>query len=219
MRLVAALLGAAAILEAQAPLLPWEGASMPPWQPEAEGPDAPLVPPPPAERFRDLKVKLGPDGTLKVVDPKGTLRLVLGLPGRPTRVWRDGGRALEPAGQWTFPARTPLMEGRGELLLTPPDPRIALEGLLWILDDGERRLTVVHPATGKAVFLRLPDLEGPDLAFRPEGLEVRETLPVQGRQARRRWSLAWLALLPQFGILTMVPEAPRGTALVPFPRE
>ena len=63
-----------------------------------------------------------------------------------------------------------------------PDFRPALEGLLWILDDDESYLTVIHPATARVVYLPLPGGQDLDLAFHPDQLEVRGARP--GRLAR-----------------------------------
>lgn len=218
MRLVAfaLTLAQAAVLGAQIPKLPWVEAQLPPWiaQPVGALPLAPAPPIPTAAE--DLSLTLAPDGRVRVVDRKGTLRLSIGLPGRPVRVWRDGGQPLKPTGNWLFAARTPLSERQVSHLLTDPDPRTALSGLLWVLDDGERRLTVLHPATARVLFLRLPEGEEPELAFFPDHLELRARVG----EAVRRWTIPWAALLPHLARLGVGPSAlPRGTALQPFPKE
>lgn len=224
MRLGPSFLIAGALLEAQAvprqaQPLPWEAAPMPAWEwvsgGEAQAPPAPLS----EGQSGPLRLGLTPDGRLRVVDAQGTVRMSLGLPGRPARAWRDGGRVLEGVGPWAFPDRTPLQARRVEALLGAGDGRPGLEGLAWFLDDGERVVTVVHPATGRVVFLRLPEGEGFTLAFHPQHLELLEVPEPGGRIQGRRWRLPWLLLLPHLaGLLPAGPPA-RGTALVPFPRE
>jgi hypothetical protein len=102
------------------------------------------------------------------------------------------------------------------------DPRRGLGGLLWILDDSERVLTLVHPATGKVAFLPLPEAVGVDLCFLPTGLVVFERAPeglLQDRRVRR-WILPWVALVPVLAKLAPPAVPPRaGTALQPFPKE
>ena len=59
------------------------------------------------------------------------------------------------------------------------------------------------------------------LAFHPDRLEVLDA-PAQGeQQLRPTWSLYWLALLPQFIQLGKDSSAnkPKGTAVLPFPKE
>lgn len=198
------------------PKLPWEKALLPPWISQAEGQGEVPPAPPEAPEGRGLTLDLQPDGRLRVADRKGTLHLSMGLPGRPKRVWRDGGRPLEPTGHWPFPAQTPLSDKRISQLLTAEDPRATLSGLLWVLDDGERRLTVVHPATAKVLFLRLPEGESADLAFFPDHLEYRATTET----GPRRWALSWAAMLPHLAKLGPSPKSPpQGTALQPFPQE
>lgn len=200
----------------RAPRLPWEDANLPPWIAEPEGPavDPPTSPGVTGENL--LTLTLAPDGRIRVADRKGTLRMSLGLPGRPRRVWRDGGRPLESTGKWPFPDRTPLSERQIAQLLTGADPRVALTGLLWVLDDGERRLTVVHPATGRVLFLRLPEGEDPELAFFPDHLELR----ARAGDVLRRWSIPWAALMPHLARLGLAPfSGPKGTAFQPFPKD
>lgn len=203
-------------LSAQVPQLPWEDALLPPWISQSEGSTQEPSPPPAASAGKELSLDLRPDGRLRIADRKGTLRLSMGLPGRPRRVWRDGGQPLEPMGRWDFPDKTPFSERGIAQLLTAPDPRSALWGLFWVLDDGERRLTVVHPATAKVLFLRLPEGESPDLAFFPDHLEFR----ARTEGGPRRWSLPWAALLPHLARLgPTLKLPPRGTALQPYPSE
>lgn len=223
MRLVSLLLilhlGAAA---QPARILPWEGQPAPLWQGLFEElPDSP-APPPSLPTAPALRVRLGADGTLTVLDSRGIIRLRAGLPGRPVRVWRDGG-ILVP-GPWSaipFAAAdtNPLFS---DAYWAKADPRLGLSGLLWIQDDSERMLSLVHPATGKVAFLPLPEAAGVDLRFHPLGLVAAER-PADGAGPGgriRRWLLPWLALVPVMARLAPPPERPRaGTAMQPFPRE
>jgi len=73
-----------------------------------------------------------------------------------------------------------------------------------------------HPATAEVVYLPLPGGQDLDLAFHPDHLEVLE-----GHPPTATWTLHWLALLPQFIHLGQDAAAgkPKGTALLPFPKE
>jgi hypothetical protein len=63
-----------------------------------------------------VEVWLSGDGTLRIRDARGILRLRTGLPGRPLKVWRDGGLALAAvSGTWMFPDDSPLSQGPGGL--------------------------------------------------------------------------------------------------------
>lgn len=164
------------------------------------------------------------DGTMHLVGDKGVRRLRTGLPGRPLRVWRDAGIPIPLAGleaanaSWRFPGDTPLSRGIQTLPWGGDDFRIALTGLLWIIDDGEHFLTVVHPATARVLYLPLPP--GQDFALRvtPGYLELLENPREASTSAPRRWSLPWLALLPHFAKLARPDDiATPGTALIPFP--
>lgn len=224
MRLVAPFLSAllGGIAAAQAPrVLPWEGQPTPQWQGLFEEPaDSPPPPVPPQVVF--LKVRLGADGALRVADARGVIRLRTGLPGRPLRVWRDGGNPVPaPWAEIPFPAAAPNPI-LSRAFWSQEDPRRGLAGLLWVQDDGERMLSLVHPATGKVAFLPLPEGVGVDLAFLPTGLVAAER-PAEGSGPVgrvRRWLLPWVALVPVLARLAPPAEAPRaGTALVPFPQE
>lgn len=214
MRLVAILLTAALAASAQQGpgKLPWASAPSPPWKAGDCGPIPTPAPVPPAGG--SLQVRIAADGVLRVVDGRGMIRLRLGLPGRPLRAWRDGGRPLpDLAETFAFGTEPPLAKGLGALPVGAPDFRAALEGLLWILCDDGRTLTVVLPATSRVAYLPLPSAEGRELTFQPDRLEIRE--PGAGC-----WSLPWLTLLPQFIQLGQAgPARSTGTALVPFPRD
>ena len=217
----------AALAAAQTPNreLPWAAARALPWNP------GPIAPPdaqpgpeaPPAPQPQTLTVTLSQDGALRVTDDKGTILLRLGLPGRPLKLWRDGGTPLDPgAPTLRFPARTPLLAGIGGLRLGSADFRPALEGLLWILDDDERVITVVHPATARVAYLPLPGGRDLALVFHPDRLELQKNLPGPPPHPDQvSWSLPWLALLPQFVQLGQARPRPakEGTALLPFPKE
>jgi hypothetical protein len=189
-----------------------------PWKavPPTPDPPGPVAPGPAAAQT--LSVRITADGVVRIFEAKGLRRLRIGLPGRPLQVWRDGGIPVpHPFEPLAFPTETPLRKGVGTLPLTQPDFRPALQGLLWILDDGERGLTIVHPATAQVVRLDLPPVDGPSLRFYGDHLEVGGT--GQGEE-RVHFALPWVALLPQFLVLaTPAPAPPPGTALVPFPRE
>lgn len=224
MRLGAFLLIPAA-LTAQTPRsLPWDGTPEPPWEtavPGAPPPPLPVEPPPPAPVPQRL-VSLSGDGTLRISDPRGRVTLRLGLSGRPLRLLRDAGIPMTLADfPSLFPAETPLMQGLGSLPLAGDDFRTALKGLLWIVDDGERRITIVHPATHQVVYLPLPVGQDWEVHLYPDRLEVRERAsPVEARRETACWSVPWLILLPQFVRLSMPPAAGKpGTAFQPFPLE
>jgi hypothetical protein len=120
-----------------------------------------------------------------------------------------------------FPAETALTKGLGSLPLAGIDFRTALAGLLWILDDGERRITLVHPATHQWVYLPLPAGQDWEIYLYPDRLEVREkAFPLEERRETACWSVPWLILLPQFVKLSLPPpEGSPGTAFQPFPQE
>ncbi len=207
-----------ATLAAQSPRsLSWDKTPNLPWCaiPAEERPPLPERP-----QEGSLRVSLDPDGALKVVDAKGIILLRTGLPGRPKRLWRDGGHPLPgTSGTWNFPAETPLRTGLGALPLGQADFRPGLRGTLWIIDDEERLLTVLHPATSRVAYLPLPGGTGLDLQFLPDQLIVQQGPDGTGR-ASNAWSLPWLSLLPQFIFLgTPAPTPKPGTALIPFPKE
>ncbi len=222
MRLGALLLGGAALaassLAAQGrPALPWEKVLPLPWQ-------SGLVVPP-EEAPRQVEPVVGPvmvdvagDGTLRIRDVRGIVRLKTGLPGRPLKAWRDGGLPCPtPTGTWGFPVTSPLSSGLGGLQWAAVDFRPFLNGLLWILEDGEGFLTVVHPATAKAIHLPLPAGRDLRLRFLADRLEVVAGEVDKG--AARQWSLPWMALLPRLAVLGIRTDPSKaGTALAPFPK-
>lgn len=191
-------------------LLPWEQAARLPWQPLDRVPAG--VAPPTGPSAGGLTVRLDADGTLRVLEGKGLRRLLVGLPGRPVRAWRDGGIPLEaPFGAWTFPEDTPLSHGLGALAWEAEDLRPSLQGLLWVLEDGENHLTVLHPATGRLVHLPLPPGDFHEVGFQKDRLVVR----TGGRPPA--WSLPWVALMPAFIHLGSRDKAPpQGGVFNPF---
>jgi len=220
-RLVACLLTSAA-LTAQVPqigqgprALPWQSGSTPPWQTleSVPSPQSGVI----AASQGPISVRLSEDGTLEVWNGAGVRTLRVGLPGRPHKVWRDGGISVAGwNGTWAFPQTDPLSAGLGGLDWNAGDFRISLSGLLWIIEDGERVLTLVHPATAQVIYLPLPRGEDFELAFEPNRLVLKAGQGPAGHP--EAWALPWLALLPQFARLGPPALPPvRGTALKPFP--
>lgn len=166
-----------------------------------------------------MTATLSGDGTLRVSDARGLIRVLAGLPGRPLRAWRNGGTALPvPVGSWRFPGDAPLSRGLGNLQWCADDFRPFLRGLLWVLEDGEAFLSVVHPATARLIHLPLPPGRDLRIRFLPDRLQVAAGEVEPG--APRLWSIPWMGLLPRLAALGPHPTpAPVGTALAPFPRE
>ena len=216
MRLVAPFLSATALAAQKVPPLPWEAEGTLAWQ--ASSSEKPEVAPTPSRPAGSLRVRLTPDGSLHLLDAQGIVRLRLGLPGRPLRAWRDAGVPLSlQAAEHLFPEETPLKQGLKRLPIGEADFRPGLEGLLWILEDGERYLTVVHPATGQALHLPLPGGQGLEPAWGRERLELHQS--GTGDEESRHWSIPWLSLLPHFlRLATPPPAPPPGSALKPFPK-
>jgi len=217
-RLVPLLLSAALAATAQTPgKLPWDSAAALPWKAgpcdSAEsGPGTPSTGP--------LLVKLTQDGALRIIDGRGMILLRTGLPGRPLRLWRDAGVPVASyAAPLAFPRDTPVAKGVGGLPVGAPDFRPALQGLLWILADDGKMVTLIHPATARVCYLPLPSGRSFQLRFLPDRLELRETAPNPG-DGSDCWSLPWLALLPQFIQLGQENPAnrPSGNATVPYPK-
>lgn len=216
MRLVALLLSATALAAQKVPPLPWEAEGALAWQ--ASSPEKPEVVPTPSRPAGSLRVRLTPDGSLHLLDAQGIVRLRLGLPGRPLRAWRDAGVPLSlQAAEHLFPEETPLKQGLKSLPIGEADFRPGLEGLLWILEDGERYLTVLHPATCQILHLPLPAGQRFALFWKKDRLELRQ----EGETGELAcWSMPYLSLLPQLlRLATPVPAPPPGGALRPFPKE
>ncbi|MFN7958394.1 MAG: hypothetical protein U0P46_08750 [Holophagaceae bacterium] len=197
--------------------LPWEGLQPLDWQAVLGASTA--APYEAVPSSGPVEAQLSADGTLRIRDARGIIRLQTGLAGRPLRAWRDGGLPLPaPVGAWSFPADSPLSQGLGGLLWGAPDFRPFLRGLLWILEDGEAVLTVAHPATARVIHLPLPPGRDLHLAFLPDRLEVSAGEVEKG--APRRWSIPWMGLLPRFAALGPQPGPARtGSALAPFPKD
>ncbi len=197
--------------------LPWEIAPALAWH-AGLGADEPVKPISETPSTGPLKVSLAKDGTLLVSDARGHRRLRVGLPGRPIQAWRDAGIPLNLGDRsWAFPSETSFTKGLSALPWSGEDFRPALQGLLWILDDGERILTVVHPATAQIVYLPLPPGRDFSIQLTPGYLELLEKTE---SDTPRRWSLPWLVLLPQFAKLSRAADASlTGTAFIPFPKE
>ncbi|WLT30745.1 hypothetical protein [Geothrix sp. PMB-07] len=198
------------------PRLAWEGLPPLEWQsgdrPQADAPVA-------VQRSNGpLEARLSGDGTLTLRDVRGIIRLKTGLPGRPLRAWRDGGIPLPvPTGNWGFPVDSPLSQGLGGLQWAAEDFRPFLRGLLWVLEDGEGFLSVVHPATAEIVHLPLPAGRDLRLRFLPDRLEVVAGTVDRGSPAQ--WSIPWIALLPRLAPLGIRRDPSKaGTALAPFPQ-
>ena len=198
--------------------LPWERIAPLDWQVGTRPPSDPPAPAPVPSKG-SVVVALTGDGTLRIRDARGVLRLQAGLPGRPLHAWRDGGLPLPTAsGVWHFPDNAPLKQGLGGLHWAAADFRPFLEGLLWVLEDGEAFLTVVHPGTARVVHLPLPPGRDLQIRFLPDRLEVLAGDVEKG--APRQWSLPWIGLLPRLAALGPHPNPVKpGTALAPFPRE
>jgi hypothetical protein len=216
--LMGAALAAAGLRAEERQPLPWERLLPLGWQ---AGPRSAESPVPFVSEPSDgpLVASLSGDGTLRISDVRGSIRLQVGLPGRPLQAWRDGGLPLSmPSGHWTFPTDTPLSKGLGGLQWCSEDFRPFLRGLLWIMDDGEAFLTVVHPATGRVIHLPLPPGQDLQLSFLPDRLEVAAARVDKG--APRLWSIPWMGLLPRLAALGPRPDPPKaGTALNPFPKD
>lgn len=214
MRLVPLFLGLS--LAAQTPVgkLPWESALPLPWQAEDCGaPPADLAVTPPQG---PLQVQITQDGALRITDDRGVILLRTGLPGRPVRIWRDGGLPAE--GQpLTFPRDSLIGRGIGHLSMGRPDFRANLTGLLWILCDDGKVLTAVHPATSRLCYFPLPGGRNSQIQFHPDRLEVHLE-PAPGTS--ECWAVPWVALIPHLIELGRENPAnkPTGTALLPYPR-
>jgi hypothetical protein len=165
-----------------------------------------------------MVVHLTPDGTLQIRDGRGRILLKAGLPGRSLRVWRDGGVPLSSAsGEWSFPVDTPLSHGLGALQWCSPDFRPFLRGLLWVLDDGEAYLTIIHPATARLIHVPLPPGRDLRILFLSDRLDILAGEVDRG--APRRWSMPWMGFLPRLSDLCPEPHPIKpGSALVPFPK-
>jgi hypothetical protein len=213
----AALLASSLAAQGRKPLA-WERIAPLDWQVGARALPDPILEPP-APSTGSVVVALTGDGTLRIRDARGVLQLQAGLPGRPLRAWRDGGLPLPAAsGEWRFPDNAPLRQGLGGLHWAAADFRPFLAGLLWVLEDGEAFLTVVHPGTARVIHLPLPPGRDLQIRFLPDRLEVLAGDVEKG--APRQWSLPWIGLLPRLAALGPHPNPVKpGTALAPFPKD
>ena len=198
--------------------LPWEKVLPLAWVVESGSP-VPTLPAPMVASTGTMVAQLSVDGTLRIVDEHGRIRLKTGLPGRALRAWRDGGVPLPtPFGNWAFPTDTPLTHGLGALQWCSSDFRPFLRGLLWVLEDSEAYLSIIHPATARIIYVPLPPGRDLRILFLPDRLEILAGEVDRG--APRRWSMPWLGFLPRLGDLCPDPHPVKlGGALVPFPKE
>lgn len=213
MQLAALMTLAATALAAQPTLPPWRLS-------EAPGAPADLAPSTSAGG-PVLRVQLRRDGSFQVRTARGGLWMRSGLPGRPLKVWRDGGHPVQdPWVPLEVASATPLTGSGGALPVGERDLRQRFTGLVWILDDSESVLTVLHPAARRQVSLRLPDVAQASLAWFPDRLVVTGHAQEGGQLRTVTWELHWVALLPCWVELARLPRpAPLGTALEPFVRE
>ena len=225
MRLGALLLIPAALAAAPLPAsgrgpgtagLPWERAAPLAWQAE------PWVAPAAVAGSRSLpgahdRASTG-DGTLRISDARGLIRLLAGLPGGPCGPGGTAGVPLDAAwGTWGFPTGYPPGPGPGGAPLGrrrfPPLP----QGLLWVLEDGEGFLTVVHPATARLVHLPLPPGRDLRIRFLPDRLEVAAGDVEEG--APRRGPFPGWACCPAWRPWGPAPTPPRrGPPSPPSPK-
>lgn len=199
--------------------LPWASPYQPTWRSCDSQEEPSPIPLPALLGEGGIKVSLDTYGVLKLEDARGIIRLRMGLPGRPLKAWRGAGI---PMPLESFPCRmpdhSPLSRGEGA---GTGDFRLSMSGLLWILDDSEHLVTVVHPATLRVVFIPLPGQGSVNLKWYPDHLQVQEVaLGSASRQGSLCWSVPWAGLLPQFLYLaSSPPKLPQGTALHPYPSE
>ncbi len=215
------LIGAAALtsraLTQERPVLGWERIMPLAWGVEPSLPVAPASPQL-QPSFGPRRARLEGDGSFQISDARGRILLRSALPGRPLQVWRDGGVPLPtPTGVWGFPLDSPLSHGLGALQWCSGDFRPFLRGLLWVMEDGEGFLTVLHPATARAIHLPLPPGRDLHLRFLADRLVVQAGDVERG--APSQWSLPWIGFLPRLADLCPQPQlVPPGGALAPFPR-
>jgi|GEM_PF-457448 len=142
----------------------------------------------------DLTVKVNRDGTIAIYNRNGIRQLRFGLPGRPISMWRDAGQPIASFGQFSFPSHTPLSSNFKSASEETSDFLSNLSGLLWILDDGEEYLTIVHSATYQYVFIHLPGGRDLELRFHPNHLEIYKKPSPDGNS--QSWILSWKDFLP-----------------------
>ena len=180
---------------------PWKNTRPLPWQITKLDPVQTQTPStiPNLQSHMPLSMLLSANGAIKITDSSGLIRVRLGLPGRPQKVWRDSGtRVTDIFSAILLPARSPLQKPIENILANILDFRQNLEGLIWILGDDENFLTIINPATSQAVYLPLPAGRGLVIAFHSDRIEILEEQPKEYKKAQTSWSLYWLTLLPQF---------------------
>ena len=216
--LIGAACTASLVLAQERPALSWDRIMPLAWSVDVTPPAGPT----PSE----LQPSAGPrlahlnaDGSFRISDQRGRILLKSGLPGRPLQAWRDGGVPLpSPVGVWGFPLDSPLSQGLGALQWCSGDFRPFLRGLLWVLEDSEGFLTVIHPATARVIHLPMPPGRDLHLRFLADRLVVQAGEVERG--APSRWSLPWMGFLPRLSDLCPQPHpAQPGGALAPFPKE
>jgi hypothetical protein len=167
------------------------------------------------QRNADITVSVDRDGTIAIFNANGIRQLRFGLPGRPISMWRDAGQSIAPFGRFSFPSQTPLSANFKSAAKETSDFLNNLAGLLWILDDGEEYLTIVHSATYQYAFLHLPVNRDLELRFHPECLELCKRGTVDGDL--QSWALSWNELLPVLQALAKRPPVPPlGNAIEPY---
>ena len=195
--------------------LPWKDKSFNmPWRVVDPAPEPQRLLAAPAGR--DLTVRVDRDGTIFIFTQKGIRHLRVGLPGRPISIWRDDGEPLDSVGRFLFPSHTPLSADFNKVSKETSDFLKNLAGLLWIIDDSEDYLTMVHPATFQYAFLPLPGGKNLELRFHPDHLELRSKASIDRDSIS--WTLSWKDLTPVLQILARPHVTwPQGDALVPYP--
>ena len=194
--------------------LPWKQSLNAPWR---------IVDPMPEparlqikQQNTELTVHVDKDGTIVIVNQKGIKNLRFGLPGRPVSIWRDAGQPLDSVGRFPFSSQTPLSTDFNKVSKETSDFLNNLAGLLWIFDDSEEYLTIVHPATFQYAFLSLPGGKDLELRFHPNYLELCKKEPHDGNSLS--WALSWKDLESVFQTLAKLSVTlPQGDALVPYP--
>ncbi|MDR0499613.1 MAG: hypothetical protein LBH03_07795 [Holophagales bacterium] len=168
------------------------------------------------QRNSDMTISVSRDGTVSIFNSNEIRQLRFGLPGRPISMWRDAGQSITSFGRFAFPSQTPLSTNFKSTAKETSDFLNNLAGLLWILDDGEEYLTIVHSATYRYAFIPLPAIRDFELRFHPDRLELCKRSLVDS--VLHSWALSWNELLPVLQELAQhSPPPPRGNAIVPYP--
>lgn len=202
-------------------LLPWQKISMLPWQIDYKNSD---------RNYKQIKsqhldylltLNIEPSGIVQITDKRGLIRSRLELPGRPKKIWRDWGIPIDTLFDTIqFPLEIPIQQDIINLLIQIVDFRPNLEGLLWIVDDSEKFLTVVNPADSSMSYIMLPGGSNIDLIFHPDRLEVEGDIIDVIEKTKINWTINWLTLLPSL----IKPNVRHhmnnmyGTTTMPFPK-